>query len=124
MGNVSCNRRHHVRLAIDLTIEPEAEPHLESATEAREVPEVGVAAAVEEEDEDIEDPFEDDDDEPERGEEAREMSPPPRKSAASGSTSGGVKKQRRPPPDLTSASFLSEEDREKNFENIRARRPR
>ena len=81
-------------------------------------------AAVEEEDEDIEDPFEDDDDEPERGEEAREMSPPPRKSAASGSTSGGVKKQRRPPPDLTSASFLSEEDREKNFENIRARRPR
>ena len=81
-------------------------------------------AAVEEEDEDIEEPFEDDDDEPERGEEAREMSPPPRKSAASGSTSGGVKKQRRPPPDLTSASFLSEEDREKNFENIRARRPR
>ena len=80
--------------------------------------------AVEEEDEDIEEPFEDDDDEPERGEEAREMSPPPRKSAASGSTSGGVKKQRRPPPDLTSASFLSEEDREKNFENIRARRPR
>ncbi|CAL6395652.1 unnamed protein product [Bathycoccus prasinos] len=79
-------------------------------------------AAVEEEDEDIEEPFEDDDDEPERGEEAREMSPPPRKSAASGSTSGGVKKQRRPPPDLTSASFLSEEDREKNFENIRARR--
>ena len=83
-----------------------------------------LVAAVEEEDEDIEEPFEDDDDEPERGEEAREMSPPPRKSAASGSTSGGVKKQRRPPPDLTSASFLSEEDREKNFENIRARRPR
>ena len=81
-------------------------------------------AAVEEEDEDIEEPFEDDDDEPERGEEAREMSPPPQKSTASGSTSGGVKKQRRPPPDLTSASFLSEEDREKNFENIRARRPR
>ncbi|CAL6400757.1 unnamed protein product [Bathycoccus prasinos] len=79
-------------------------------------------AAVEEEDEDIEEPFEDDDDEPERGEEAREMSPPPQKSTASGSSSGGVKKQRRPPPDLTSASFLSEEDREKNFENIRARR--
>ncbi|CAL6390718.1 unnamed protein product [Bathycoccus prasinos] len=78
-------------------------------------------AAVEEEDEDIEEPFEDDDDEPERGEEAREMSPPPQKSTASGSSSGGVKKQRRPPPDLTSASFLSEEDREKNFENIRAR---
>ena len=34
------------------------------------------------------------------------------------------KKQRRPPPDLSSSTFLSEEDREKNFDNIRARRPR
>lgn len=81
-----------------------------------------VEEAVEEEDEDIEESFEDDDDE--RGEEEREMSPPPQKSTTSGSSSGGVKKQRRPPPDLTSASFLNEEDREKNFENIRARRPR
>ena len=33
-------------------------------------------------------------------------------------------KQRRPPPDASSASFLSEEDREKNFDDIRSRRPR
>jgi len=95
-------------------------------------------AALEEND-DFEEPFEDEDenenaeeesialataegnedeDEDEDEDDQAELPPPPPTSATN------KKQRRRPPPDLTSASFLSEEDREKNFDDIRARRPR
>ena len=90
-----------------------------------------------EENEDFEEPFEDEDenknaeeesialataegneDEDEDEDDEAELPPPPP------TTATNKKQRRRPPPDLTSASFLSEEDREKNFDDIRARRPR
>ena len=96
------------------TEEPFEEEEEEEAEEEEEEEDALVLAAAEdnaEEENEVEGEDEDKDE--------REMSlPQPQKATKT------KKKQRRPPPDLSSSTFLSEEDREKNFDNIRARRPR
>ena len=95
------------------TEEPFEEEEEEEAEEEEEEDALVLAAAEDNAEEENEVEGEDED------KDEREMSlPQPQKATKT------KKKQRRPPPDLSSSTFLSEEDREKNFDNIRARRPR
>ena len=95
------------------TEEPFEEEEEEAEEEEEEEDALVLAAAEDNAEEENEVEGEDED------KDEREMSlPQPQKATKT------KKKQRRPPPDLSSSTFLSEEDREKNFDNIRARRPR